>query len=213
MLRKEALDKLLEVASEQGGYVTTAQASQLGLVRDDLFRLMESGDLHRVRRGVYRMRHAQLQYEDEIAAWLALERGRLPWERKGEPQGVLSHESAAAIYQLGTIIPMRPTLTLRPGARRYPNFPDIVVHRAPLRADDWDWYDTASLKLPITTPARTIVDLLLDKHEPSYVARATREALAAQLLSPAELMDSARHRKSHTASLQERATALLDSVA
>lgn len=213
MLRNEALDKLLEAASEQGGYFTTAQASRLGVVRDDLFRLIESGDLHRVRRGVYRMRHAQLQYEDEIAAWLALERGRLPWEPKDEPQAVFSHESAAAIYQLGTIIAMRPTLTLRPDARRYPNFPDILVHRAPLRGEDWDWYDAASLRLPITTPARTIVDLLLDKQEPSYVVRATREALAAHLLTPAELMDSARHRKSRTASLQERATALLDSAA
>lgn len=213
MLRREALDNLLEVASEQGGYVTTAQASRLGLVRDDLFRLMESGDLQRVRRGVYRMRHAQLQHEDEIATWLTIERGRLPWECKGEPQGVLSHESAAAIHQLGTIIPMRPTLTLRPDVRRYPNASDIVVHRAPLRTEDWAWYDAGSLMLPVTTPSRTIVDLLLDKQEPSYLARATREALSAQLLTPGQLMDSARHRKSQTASLQERAAALLDSAA
>jgi predicted transcriptional regulator of viral defense system len=213
MLRKDALDTLLELASEQGGYVTTAQAGRLSLVRDDLFRLVKSGDLTRVRRGVYRMRHAQLQHEDEIAAWLALERGNLPWERKDEPLAVISHESAAAMHGLGTIIPMRPTLTLRPHARRYPNAGDLVVHRAPLGVDDWTWFDNGALKMPVTTPARTIIDLLLDKQEPSYVARATREALSTQLLTPDELMASARRRKSQTASLQARTAALLDSAA
>jgi predicted transcriptional regulator of viral defense system len=213
MLRKDALDALLEIASEQGGYVTTAQAGRLGLVRDDLIRLVTSGDLTRTRRGVYRMRHAPQQHEDEIAAWLALERGSLPWERKNDPQAVISHESAAAMHGLGTIIPMRPTLTLRPDSRRYPSAGDIVVHRAPLRTDDWSWHDNGALKLPVTTPARTIIDLLLDKQEPSYLTRATREALSTQLLTPDELMDSARHRKSRTASLQARTAALLAAAA
>jgi predicted transcriptional regulator of viral defense system len=213
MQRGQALDSLLEAASEQGGYVTRAQATRLGLTDHDLERLLGSGDLERVRRGVYRMRHAQSLHEDAIAAWLALERDRLPWERRSEPTAVLSHETAAALYRLGTIIPTKPTLTLPVDAGRYTSLDDIVVHRAPLRPEDWRWHESGALRLPVTTPARTIVDLLLDKQEPSYLERAVGEAISAQILTPSELMDSARRRKGRTAGLQARAWALLRSAA
>jgi predicted transcriptional regulator of viral defense system len=174
---------------------------------------VRSEDLQRVRRGVFRMRHAQAQHEDEIAAWLHFERDRLPWERRGETDVVLSHESAAALQRLGTIIPARPTVTLLPRSGRSPHVTDIDVRRAPLRDDDWAWLDVGALKLPVTTPARTIIDLLLDKQEPSYVVRATNEALAERLTTRAEIMDAARHRKGRTAALEARTASLLDLVA
>jgi predicted transcriptional regulator of viral defense system len=211
--RSEALETVLEAASEQGGYATASQATRLGLARDDIARLVRSEDLQRVRRGVFRMRHAQAQHEDEIAAWLHFERDRLPWERRGETDVVLSHESAAALQRLGTIIPARPTVTLLPRSGRSPHVTDIDVRRAPLRDDDWAWLDVGALKLPVTTPARTIIDLLLDKQEPSYVVRATNEALAERLTTRAEIMDAARHRKGRTAALEARTASLLDLVA
>lgn len=212
MRRHEALEALLEAASEQGGYVTAAQATRLGLARDDIARLVESRDLQRVRRGVFRMRHAQTQHEDDIAAWLHFERDRLPWERRGATNVVLSHESAAALHRLGTIIPQRPTVTVLPYSGRSPHVTDIVVRRAPLRDDDWAWSDIGQVELPVTTPARTIVDLLLDKQEPSYVLRATSEALAESLTSRDEMMDAARHRKSRAGALQARMASLLSRV-
>jgi predicted transcriptional regulator of viral defense system len=211
--RSEALEALLEAASEQGGYVTASQATRLGLARDDVARLVDNGDLQRLRRGVFRMRHAGAQHEDDVAAWLHFERDRLPWERRGATNVVLSHESAAALHRLGTIIPRRPTVTLLPDSGRSAHVADIEVHRAPLRETDWAWSEVGPLKLPVTTPARTIVDLLLDKQEPSYVARATREALAERVATPAEIMDAARHRKSRTGALQARTGSLLESIA
>jgi predicted transcriptional regulator of viral defense system len=207
------LETVLEAASEQGGYATASQATRLGLARDDIARLVRSEDLQRVRRGVFRMRHAQAQHEDEIAAWLHFERDRLPWERRGETNVVLSHDSGAALQQLGTIIPERPTVTLLPTSGRSPHVTDIDVRRAPLRDEDWAWLDVGALKLPVTTPARTIVDLLLDKQEPSYVARAASEAIADRRTTRVEIMDAARHRKSRTAALEARTASLLDLVA
>lgn len=90
---------------------------------------------------------------------------------------------------------------------------DIEVHRAPLRDVDWAWSDVGALKLPVTTPARTIVDLLLDKQEPSYVVRAAHEALTEDLTTPAELMDTARHRKSRAGALHTRTASLLEQAA
>jgi len=210
MHRSDALEAVLEAASEQGGYVTASQATRLGLARDDIARLVDFGDLQRVRRGVFRMRHAQAQHEDDIAAWLHFERARLPWERRGETNVVVSHDSAAAVHHLGTIIPRHPTVTVLPHSGRSPHMTDIDVHRARLRDEDWEWSDVGPLKLPVTTPARTIVDLLLDKQEPSYVLRATNEALAERLTTHAEIMDAARHRKSRTGALQARMAALLE---
>jgi predicted transcriptional regulator of viral defense system len=213
MRRSEALGAVLEAASEQGGYVTASQATRLGLTRDDIARLVDFGDLERVRRGVFRMRHAGPQHEEEIATWLHFERDRLPWERRAATNVVLSHESAAALHRLGTIIPQHPTVTVLPHSGRSPHVKDIDVRRAPLRDEDWTWTDIGPLKLPITTPARTIVDLLLDNQEPSYVLRATREALAEHLTTPAEIMDVACHRKNKTRALQARTASLLDMAA
>jgi predicted transcriptional regulator of viral defense system len=212
MHRSEALEAVLEAASEQGGYVTAGQATRLGLARDDVARLVGFGDLQRVRRAVFRMRHAHEQHEDDIAAWLHFERDRLPWERRGETNVVLSHDSAAALRRLGTIIPARPVVTLLASGRS-PHVKDIDVRRASLRAEDWAWLDVGAIKLPVTTPARTIVDLLLDKQEPSYIERAATEALAERVTTRAEIMDAARHRKSRTAALEARTASLLDLVA
>jgi predicted transcriptional regulator of viral defense system len=213
MRRSEALEAVLEAAAEQGGYVTASQAARLGLARDDIARLVDSGDLQRVRRGVLRMRHAQAQHEQDIAAWLHFERDRLPWERQGATNVVVSHASAAALHRLGTIIPQLPTVTLPSGSGISPRVTDIDVHRAPLRDMDWAWSDVGALKLPVTSPARTIVDLLLDKQEPSYVVRAAHEALTEGLTTPAELMDTARHRKSRAGALQARTASLLEQAA
>ena len=119
-----------------------------------------------------------------------------PGSGEARPTSLSPTASAAALHRLGTIIPQLPTVTVPPGAGISPRVADVDVHRAPLRDIDWAWSDVGALKLPVTTPARTIVDLLLDKQEPSYVVRAAYEALTEGLTTPAELMDTARHRKS-----------------
>jgi predicted transcriptional regulator of viral defense system len=211
MQRSEALGVLLEAASEQGGYVTSGQATRLGLARDDIARLTTSNDLRRVRRGVFAMRHADQRHEDEIAAWLHFERDVLPWERADKPSAVLSHASAAALHSLGTIIPTRPVVTLTQG--RPPHIADIEVHRVSLRREDWNWLDLGLVKLPVTTPSRTIVDLLLDGQEPSYIERAVAEARRRGTADDASIMDAARHRKGPSGALERRTTALLERAA
>jgi predicted transcriptional regulator of viral defense system len=206
--RGDALEAVLEAASEQGGYVTALQAVSLGLTRDDIARLVGSGDLRRVRRGVFAMRHAGTRHEDDIAAWLSFERDRLPWERQGAIGAVVSHASAAALYRLGTIIPERPTVTLT-SSDRSSSLSDVDVRHAPIGDEDWAWVDIDGLKIPATTPARTIVDLIVDRQEPSYLARAVTEALHRQLTTPDEIMEAARRRKTRSSALRFRAAELL----
>jgi hypothetical protein len=65
------------------------------------------------------------------------------------------------------------------------------------------------VQLPVTTPARTIVDLVLDNHEPSYLRRAIAEAIERGAATADDIMDAARHRKRHTQRLQARTAAFL----
>ena len=155
------------------------------------------------------MRHADERYEDEIATWLLFERDRLPWElAKRLPRAILSHASAAALQRFGTIIPARPVVTLTSG--HPPHVRDIEVHRVPLRPEDWMWLDLGSVKLPVTTPSRTIVDLLLEGQEPSYIERAVAEARRRGTADYESIMDAARHRKGPSAALERRTAKLLE---
>jgi predicted transcriptional regulator of viral defense system len=211
MRRAEALERLLEAANEQGGYVNGPQVARLGVGRKDIDRLVAAGDLRRVRRGVYSMRHARSRFEDEMGAWLHLQRDVLPWECREEPRAVLSHESAAAFHGLGTIVSGRPTFTAL-GATRATTAADLKLHHMQMGPQDWSWERDESLRLPVTTPARTIVDLLLSGEEPSYVERAVREALAREQTTPEAVRDAARHRKSNSKTVERRIERLLGDV-
>jgi predicted transcriptional regulator of viral defense system len=212
MRRDEALSALLEAANEQGGYVTPAQGRRLGLERDDFYRLVDAGDLQPVRRGVYRMRHAQSRFEDEIAAWLHLQRDQLPWEGRDAPRAVISHESAAGFHGLGTIIPERPTLSVLRGSPTTAA-EGLELHHMRMVPEDWAWEREETLRLPVTTPARTIVDLILAKTEPSYIVRAAREALTRRRTTPEELLDVARRRKARSGAIETRVKQLLEQIA
>jgi predicted transcriptional regulator of viral defense system len=206
--RPERLDRLTEVAADQGGYLTAAQAERLGIDRIRLAELTRSGDLRRVRRAVYATRGTRHPLEQEIAAWLAIDRAVFPWEWRGEaPRAVVSHRSAAALWQLGTLIPAFPSLTVR-GAP--PRIADLEAHTAALSDADWQWEPLeGGVRVPVTTPARTVVDLAMAGEEPSYVERALREALSRGLASPGDIEEAARRRPRSGAALRRLRAVLL----
>lgn len=174
MGRQANLRQLSEIADDQGGYLTTAQAARRGVTPVALHRLVASEDLRRVRRGVYAMRGIEHPFEQAAAAWLTVDRERLPWERAREGGGVavLSHASAASIRHLGTIVPERPALTV--SHRTQP--PGIEIHTRHLPPSQWERLPVGNgLILPVTTAERTIIDLLADGHEPDHVQRAVNE--------------------------------------
>ena len=64
--------RLFEVASEQGGYFTAAQARARGFSKALLAHHAKSGRFIRVRQGLYRFReYPSSTREDVVAAWLA----------------------------------------------------------------------------------------------------------------------------------------------
>jgi predicted transcriptional regulator of viral defense system len=195
LVRPAVLSALAPIAAEQGGLVSAAQVVLAGVTRNQLSDLAADGDLRRLRRGVYGLGPAAADTELEAiaSAWLAIAGRRLPWQRDGEPDAVVSHASAAQLHGFGTTIADLPELTQ---ARQRSRRTDIVIHPARLGPDDWAWRQIESgMHLPVTTPARTIVDLLLDGEPAREVERAVRRAFADPAAARPELLAALSRRR------------------
>ncbi len=154
--------RFARLAMRQHGVVTLDQLRRLGLTADAVRQRARAGRLVRLHRGVYAVAGAPLTPRGRwLAAVLAV-----------GPGAVLSHASAAALWDI------RPTaaglVDVYTTDRSRRSRPGIRVHR-PRRLDD---ADIATVEgIPVTTVARTIVDLS---------TRLTAPALA-RLLNEAEI--------------------------
>lgn len=141
-------NRLLELATDQYGYVSTDDARALQISPRRLKLLAERGSLVRIARGLYRFPAevvpvTPLDHYMEATMW---PRGR----------GVLSHATALAAYQLSDVSPAKVHVTV-PRAyriRRKEVPPVFELHHADLAPEE-----TASLEgIPIVSPARAIRD-------------------------------------------------------
>jgi predicted transcriptional regulator of viral defense system len=176
---REALEVLGTVTAEQWGMVTGQQAKALGVDAVTLHRLQNIGHLERVRRGVYAVTTATVtDAREEQAAWLWLNPTAPAWTRPPlDPDGgVLSHQSAARLHQLGELVNDRITVTTP--RRRTSRDPDLRLITRTLAADEV----TAVDGLPVTTALRTISDLVEKHTDGSHLATIIRQAVEAGLV-------------------------------
>ena len=92
------------------------------------------------------------------------------------PDAVLSHRSAAALWRIQPRWPARIDVTA-PSRRRHPN---LRIHHSP------DAESTMHHGIPVTTPARTLLDLA-DVLDDRALTRALNEAQVLRLTAPAHL--------------------------
>lgn len=159
-----------EVASRQRGLATTGQLASLGLSRQQISVAAETGRLHRLHRGVYLVGHtAMAPLAREQAALLACGDG-----------AILSHQTAAGLWKLWT---QSLIVDVTVVGRR-------VRHRKAVRlhvVGEIDPADTAQRHgLPVTSPARTLVDLAAIL-EPEPLEAALSEAYALRLITERKL--------------------------
>src|SRR5712691_3252753 len=189
---RQTVTKLLsDVAREQAGYFNAAQAKRLGVEADDLVRMAKQRDLRRVTPGVYALPGSfPGAREETIAGWLRLVGDRLPWD-PAEPRAIASHASAAAIYGFGSFVPAAPTFTVL--RRRFqPPDESIRLFTAQLEPADWQWSSVPEgIRLPVSTPARTIVDLAFSGEERGRVLDAVEEARERGLVDDAAIAQAA----------------------
>lgn len=135
---------LAELSDRQHGPVSLAQLRALGLSRQAVSKRVRSGRLHRKHRGVYAVGRAKLTRE---GVWMAavLAYG---------PRAVLSHRSAAAIWDLRT--DNRPVTDVTVPVASIRSRPGVVAHASTtLTAADVTERDA----IPCTSVARTLLDL------------------------------------------------------
>jgi Transcriptional regulator, AbiEi antitoxin/Protein of unknown function (DUF559)/AbiEi antitoxin C-terminal domain len=133
---------LAALAERQHGFVSAAQLAALGVGRGAIAHRVRTGQLHVWYRGVYAVGHRAVRREGRwMAAVLA-----------AGIAGVLSHRSAAALWAIRQSARARIEVTV-PTKRRSAN--DVQIHTAALEPDEMTVYDG----IPVTTPARTLVDL------------------------------------------------------
>jgi predicted transcriptional regulator of viral defense system/very-short-patch-repair endonuclease len=156
--------RLARLAARQHGMVSRRQLMAIGIDDSGIRRRVVQGRLHRVHQGVYAAGHPTLTTEARwMAAVMACGHG-----------AVLSHLDAAALWRIYKGTGARVHVTVGSSRRA----PGLWVHRARrLHPDDL----TVKDQIPVTTVARTIVDLT-DVLGSDRILRTIREAEFLQLL-------------------------------
>lgn len=154
--------EIATVAARQYGVVSIAQLREAGLDKSAVKRRTLAGRLHSIHRGVYAVGHWHLSAEGRwMAAVLACGAG-----------AVLSHRAAAAAWRLLPDQMSEPVDVSVPSDTGKKTRRGIRLHRRP--SLDLKTV-TRHRRIPITTPAVTIVDLS-KVARPTDVRRARRQA-------------------------------------
>jgi predicted transcriptional regulator of viral defense system len=164
--------RVARLAGEHWGVLSADELRASGLSYKEVEGRVRNGQLHPLHRGVYAVGHTNVPLEGRFLAAV----------KACGPHAVLSHFSAAVLYELFRWDDRHPEVTV-PGTttKRHPG---IRVHRSSvLEVDD----TTRHKGIPVTTPARTLVDLAatLD-YRP--LRRATRQAQT--LVTTRQLLDT-----------------------
>lgn len=170
-------NRLFETAAGQEGLFTTQQAAEAGYSPQLLVHHVHSGRVVRVHRGIYRLVHFPAgEHEGLVAAWL--------WS---EQAGVVSHQTALALYELSDALPAHVHLTL-PSAWRRRRFrvpPGVMLHHADVPPEDRSWFGA----VPTTNVRRSLNDCARAGLSPELVQQAARQAIRRGLVAKAELGD------------------------
>jgi hypothetical protein len=135
---------------------------------------IKQGNWIRVDRGIYRLkRFPATAHEDLIQWWL--------WSQK---KGVISHETAAALYDLGDLLPAKVHMTVPVSFRKKPP-KGLVLHKANISTAEINGRDG----VPATKPLRTILDLARAHLDDERLSAVTRDALQRGLVRRKELME------------------------
>lgn len=183
MRESRVLEELEMFGSSQWGLVTAAQAHSLGIERLWLSRMSVRGILQRIRHGVYALPSAKYdRLQDLRAAWLATDASVAAEDRlRSDDPVVVSHVSAAGVYQLGDLLAARHEFSS--SARRQTTQKDLRFHRCAVPTLDITWVEG----LPVTSIARTIGDLAANATDFDHLAAVVRDAVEDHHVSTDEL--------------------------
>jgi len=163
--------RIAAVAHDQQGDITTGQLLRLGLGRDAINYRAKTGRLYRLYQGVYAVGHRPVSpLSRAMAAVLACGEG-----------AVLSHGSAATLWGITKEWRTPLEVTARSARRR----DRLRIHRSKTLTEN---DITEHFGIPVTTPARTLLDVA-GRLDDAALARAVNDLRLAHYLHLRDLAD------------------------
>lgn len=171
--REQKAERLFDVADRQAGYFTARQALEAGYDYPLQHYHRERGHWAQVGHGLFRLnRYPEVENEDLVRLYL--------WsrDREGNPQAVVSHETALRLYGLSDLMPEKVHLSVPRGFRkRSPR--GVVLHKQDLAEEDMEEW----IGFRVTTPLKTIRDAASSQEtSPEHLESAVREAITRGLV-------------------------------
>jgi predicted transcriptional regulator of viral defense system len=173
--RRDLRRRLFNLAAEQAGYFTAAQAKTLGYSYQAQAHHVAAGNWLRIDRGLFRLIEWIPVVHDEFSRWTLWSRGA----------AVVSHESALAVHEVGEFESGYVHLTVPPGFRLRNSA--VVLHHANLA--DIDIVQRTGYR--VTSVVRSIVDVAATGVDAAQLSRAIQEAKERGLLNLRALRDRA----------------------
>ena len=141
---------------------------------------MKSGNWIKEHRGIYRLKNFPYFPDSQLSLWSL-------WScnKKGQVQGVYSHETALQIYNLSDLSPPKLHMTVPVNFRRSSPIPDILVlYKDTLKPSEWQ--TIAGYR--VTTPIRTLFDIISSQSiSKEFISQTIREGLSRGLFPKQKL--------------------------
>jgi len=160
--RRDLRRRLFALAADQAGYFTAAQAKSVGYSYAAQAHHVGAGNWIRVDRGIFRLVDWVPGARDELARWYL-------WSKE---RGVVSHDTALGVHDVGEFESPRIHLTVPPGFRMQDEA--LILHRADLPEEDVE----LGPGFRMTTLVRSLIDVAAEHADEDQLARAVDEALA-----------------------------------
>jgi len=190
-VRRDLRHRLFALAAGQGGYFTAAQAKTVGYSHQAQAHHVHAGNWRRVDRGLFRLVDWVPGMHDELARWTLWSDGK----------GVVSHETALAVDDVGELESARVDLTVPPGFRKRDHA--VRLHVSDLLPGDV--VEHAGFRM--TTPVRSLIDVAAGGVDEEQLARAIDDARTKGLVTPRLLRERAEALDPKAALYIERALA------
>lgn len=194
--RRDLRRRLFALASQQAGYFSAAQAKEIGYSYQAQAHHVSAGNWVRIDRGLFRLTEWVPDVHDDLARWTLWSRGR----------GVVSHETAMAVHEIGEFESPRVHLTVPPGYTMRNDA--LVLHHTEL--PNTDITDRTGFR--VTTPIRSIIDIANRSPDEELLARAINDARRRGLITLRNLTSRAEMVDPRAALYVERAIRLVEAA-
>lgn len=167
---------LFDLASQQHGHFTTAQARGCGYSRALLSHHAGQGEFQRVRHGIYRLRdYPSSPFEEFAVEWLSA----------GPEEAAVSHVSALYLHELSDVLPDQVDVLVPRRKSGYRGGGSARVHTTTRPFET-----TTRHGIRVTLPERSILDACCWGAEPSEIRKAIEEGLGRGVITPRSLIEA-----------------------